>query len=129
MPDLIAKSAYSYGGKRLKTGDPFTATVRDARTLTLVGRAIYATKTPAAEKPAAEIPARRAGYQRRDMTPAAAPETQPPPVISTDLLSAAPPAPADGAPLAENGTIPQKNPETTEEKPKTVAVRRQKKDE
>lgn len=39
MPKMIAKAGFEYDRRRLKKGETFTATSRDARVLALVGRA------------------------------------------------------------------------------------------
>lgn len=39
MPKMIAKAGFEYDRRRLKKGEAFTATARDARVLALVGHA------------------------------------------------------------------------------------------
>ena len=48
MPNLIAKCRFSYGVRRLRSGDPFTATKQDARVLVALRKASYAASTEAA---------------------------------------------------------------------------------
>jgi hypothetical protein len=62
--ELIATASYHYAGERLKAGDKFTATDRDARLLTLVGKAKEAAKP---KKVAAKKIAEKGKYARSDM--------------------------------------------------------------
>jgi hypothetical protein len=48
MAKMIAKRALTYGTRRLKAGDGFTAPRRDARVLDAIGRAAYDTRDMAA---------------------------------------------------------------------------------
>ncbi|MBP9033925.1 MAG: hypothetical protein KBG29_08515 [Pseudomonadales bacterium] len=72
---VIAKKAFSYGGRALTVGEEFNASARDARVLCALGRADTAPPLPRAESeieppeqapPDEPKPARRQ-YRRRDM--------------------------------------------------------------
>ncbi|MFC5607757.1 hypothetical protein [Variovorax soli] len=60
MPELIATRRFTYGTRRLQADDPFPATKQDARVLTALGKARYATAAVTApvqkQEPVVETP-------------------------------------------------------------------------
>jgi hypothetical protein len=74
MPTIVATKDYPYGTRKLKVGDRFEATERDADLLVKVGMAKPVKAKPATAKPdavkidvAEDKPKRQ--YKRRDMQP------------------------------------------------------------
>lgn len=67
MANMIAMKRMTYGTRRLKAGDPFTASRRDARVLDAIGKATYGTRdliaAPVERQPADDMQALRARYQ------------------------------------------------------------------
>ncbi len=65
MAKMIAMKRMTYGTRRLKAGDDFTATRRDARVLDAIGKATYGTRDlVAARKPVDDMQSLRAKYQK-----------------------------------------------------------------
>lgn len=65
MPKMTATIGFEYAGRRLRRGEVFDASSRDARVLALVGRASYAEAAPGVT--AQSTTRRGRGYQRRDV--------------------------------------------------------------
>lgn len=67
MAKMIASRKLIYGTRRLKAGDDFDASTRDARVLHAIGRASYATKVVTVQPdpaPVDDIADVRAEYER-----------------------------------------------------------------
>lgn len=65
--DLIATRPLTYGTRRLKAGDPFTASRTNGRVLVAINKAKLATEKDAApEEKASAAPARRRSPKRKD---------------------------------------------------------------
>ncbi len=60
---MIATKAMTYGTRRLKAGDEFVASRRDARLLAAIGRAEYSTAAMKSEED--ELQKLRAAYQEK----------------------------------------------------------------
>ena len=58
---MVSKNTMFYGTRRLKAGDAFVVSARDARILAALGRAEY----PEAAKPADSLDDLRAAYRRQ----------------------------------------------------------------
>lgn len=74
MPTIVATKDYPYGTRKLKVGDRFEATDRDADLLVKIGMAKPVTVTTRAMSPAAptgdvtsESPRPKRRYRRRDL--------------------------------------------------------------
>jgi len=62
---MTANKAMRYGTRRLRAGDPFEASSRDARVLAAIGKASYATRAMrAVPEPVEDIADVRAEYER-----------------------------------------------------------------